>query len=114
MNNINRYLKIAKDAVIKPSEDIDKKIIDRISHIGKSDEKLLDEKFIDYLKKSNSRLYMTIEKIKNNPGTFAAVVIAVFFIIIFIAFMIKVFLSEGKTGGKNNRLSSPKDDTQQE
>ena len=44
MNNINRYLKIAKDAVIKPSEDIDKKIIDRISHIGKSDEKLLDEK----------------------------------------------------------------------
>ncbi|GAH17401.1 unnamed protein product, partial [marine sediment metagenome] len=56
----------------------------------------------------------TIEKIKNNPGAFAAVVIAVFFIIIFIAFMIKVFLSEGKTGGKNNMLSSPKDDTQQE
>lgn len=114
MNNINKYLKIAKDAVIKPSKNIDKKIIDRISHIGKSDEKLLDEKFIDYFKKSNSRLYLTIEKIKNNPGTFTAAVIAVFFIIVFIAFMIKIFSSEEKTGGKNNRLSSSKDDTQQD
>jgi len=114
MNNINRYLKIAKDAVIKPSEDIDKKIIDRISHVSKSDEKLLDEKFIDYLKKSNSRLYMAIEKIKNNPGIFSAATIAVFFIIIFIAFMVKIFLGEGKTGEENNRLSSSKNDTQQE
>ncbi|MBA7564844.1 hypothetical protein ES708_06513 [subsurface metagenome] len=114
MNNINRYLKIAKDAVIKPSEDIDKKIIDRISHVSKSDEKLLDEKFIDYLKKSNSRLYMAIEKIKNNPGIFSAAAIAVFFIIVFIAFMVKIFLGEGKTGGENNRLSSSKNDTQQE
>jgi len=86
MNNINRYLKIAKAAVIKPSEDIDKKIIDRISHISKSDEKLLDEKFIDYLKKSNSRLYITIEKIKNNPGVFIAAAISIFFIIAFISF----------------------------
>ena len=114
MNNINRYLKIAKDAVIKPSEDIDKKIIDRISHVSKSDEKLLDEKFIDYLKKSNSRLYMAIEKIKNNPGIFSTAAIAVFFIIVFIAFMVKIFLGEGKTGGENNRLSSSKNDTQQE
>ena len=107
MNNINRYLKIAKDAVIKPSGDIDKKIIDRISHIGKSDEKLLDKKFIDYFKKSNSRLYITIEKIKNNPGVFAVAAISIFLII---AFMIEVFLGEGETGDGNNRLSSPKDD----
>jgi len=111
MNNINRYLKIAKDAVIKPSGDIDKKIIDRISHISKSDEKLLDEKFIDYFKKSNSRLYITVEKIKNNPGVFIAAAISIFFIITFI---IKVFLGEEKTGEGNNRLSSPKDDAQQE
>ena len=114
MNYINKYLKIAKDAVIEPSKDIDKKIIDRISHIGKSDEKLLDEKFIDYFKKSNSRLYLTIEKIKNNSGTFMAAAIAVFFIIVFIAFMIKIFSSEEKTGGKNNRSPSSKDDTQQD
>ena len=114
MNNINRYLKIAKDAVIKPSKNIDEKIIDRISHIGKSDEKLLDEKFIDYFKKSNSRLYLTIEKIKNNPGTFMAAVISVFFIIVFIAFMIKILSSEGKTGGKNNGSPPSKDDTQQD
>ena len=114
MNNINRYLKIVKDAVIEPSKDIDKKIIDRISHIGKSDEKLLDEKFIDYFKKSNSRLYLTIEKIKNNPGTFMAAVISVFFIIVFIAFMVKILSSEGKTGGKNNGSPSSKDDTQQD
>ncbi len=96
MNNINRYLKIARDAVIKPSDDIDKKIINRISHISKSDEKLLDEKFIDYFKKSNSRLYLIIEKIRNNPGAFTALVAAVIFIIVFIAFMVRVFSSEGK------------------
>ncbi|HEY4695886.1 MAG TPA: hypothetical protein VIH13_03245 [Candidatus Hydromicrobium sp.] len=112
MNNIDRYLKIARDAVIKPSDDIDKKIIDRISHIGKSDEKLLDDKFLDYFKKSNSRVCLIIEKIRNNPGAFAALAIAGIFIIVFIAFMFKIFLGEEKTGGDNHQLSSSKDDTQ--
>jgi len=101
MNNINRYLKIARDAVIKPSDDIDKKIINRISHISKSDEKLLDEKFLDYFKKSNSRVYLIIEKIRNNPEAFTALVATVIFIIVFMLFMVRVFSSREKTAGNN-------------
>jgi len=112
MNNIDRYLKIAKNAVIQPCDDIDKKIINRISNISKHDEKLLDDKFLDYLKKNNSRLYLVIEKIRNNPGTFAALVMAGVLIIVFIAFLFKIFLDEEKIGGDNHQLSSSKDDTQ--
>jgi hypothetical protein len=111
MNNINRYLKIARDAVIKPSDDIDKKIINRISHISKSDEKLLDEKFLDYFKKSNSRVYLIIEKIRNNPEAFTALVATVIFIIVFMVFMARVFSRREKTTGNNRQLSSSKNDT---
>ncbi len=112
MSNIDRYLKIAKNAVIQPCYDIDKKIINRISNISKHDERLLDDKFLDYLEKNNSRLYLVIEKIKNNPGTFAALAIAGVLIIVFIAFLFKIFLDEEKIGGDNHQLSSSKDDTQ--
>ena len=112
MNNINRYLKIAKDAVIKPSGDMDEKIIDRISHIKSSDKRLLDEKFMDYFSKSNSRAYLMLEKIKNNPGVFAVLAIAVISVIIVIAVMAKKNLSEDRTGGENNQSSSSKNDTQ--
>jgi len=111
MNNINRYLKIAKDAVIKPSDDIDKKIINRISHISRSDEKLLDEKFLDYFKKSNSRVYLIIEKIRNNPETFAALAATVIFIIVLIAFMVRVFSRREETVEENRQSSSSKNDT---
>ena len=113
MNNINKYLKIAKNAVIKPSGNMDEKIIDRISHIKKSDEKLLDEKFMDYFKKSNSRVYMAIEKIKNNPGAFAALMAAVLLIIVFTAWAVKIFLGGKKADEGNNQLSSSKNDTEQ-
>lgn len=112
MNNINKYLKIAKDAVIQPCDDIDKKIINRISNINKRDEKLLDNEFLDYLKKNNSRIYLLIEKIKNNPAFFAALAIAGVFIIVFMAFIFKIFLDEEKIGGDNHQLPSSKDDTQ--
>src|SRR3989304_10553169 len=112
MSNVDRYLKIVKNAVIQPCDDIDKKIINRISNISKRDKKLLDDKFLDYLKKNNSRLYLVIEKIKNNPGTFAALAIAGVLIVVFLAFMFKIFLDEEKIGGDNHRLSSSKDDTQ--
>lgn len=111
MNNINRYLKIAREAVIKPSDDIDKKIINRISHISKSDEKLLDEKFLDYFNKSNSRVYLIIEKIRNNPEAFTALAATVIFIIVFIAFMVRIFSRREKTAGNNRQLSSSKNDT---
>jgi hypothetical protein len=110
MNSIDRYLKIAKDAVIKPSDNIDEKIIKRISHIKKSDLDLLDERFMDYFKKSNSRVYLMLEKIKNNPGAFALLVIAVISIII--AFIVKKYLSEDGDGEENNQLSSSKNETQ--
>lgn len=112
MNNINRYLKIVKDAVIQPSDDIEKKIINRISNISELDKKLLDNKFMDYLRKNNSRIYLIIQKIKNNPGAFAALAMAGIFIIFFIAFIFKIFLDTEKIGGKNHQLSSSKDDTQ--
>jgi hypothetical protein len=91
MNSVNRYLKIAKDAVIKPSDNIDEKIIERISNIRKSDMDLLDERFMDYFKKSNSRVYLMLEKIKNNPGIFAFLIIAVSSIVI--AFIVRKYLS---------------------
>ncbi len=112
MNSINRYLKIAKGAVIKPSENMDEKIIQRISNIKKSDRKLLDEKFMDYFKKSNSRAYLMLEKIKNNPGAFAVLAVAVISVIIIIAVIIKKNLSEDNAGEENNQLSSSKDETQ--
>ena len=112
MNNINRYLKIARNAVIQPSDNIDKKIINRISHISRLDEKLLDDRFLDYFKKNNSRAYLVIEKIRNHPGAFAALAIAGVFIIVFIALMFKIFLDEERIGGDNHQLSSSKDDTQ--
>ena len=112
MNNINKYLKIAKDAVIQPSDDIEKKIINRISNISELDEKLLDNKFLDYLRKNNSRIYLVVQKIKNNPGAFATLAMAGIFIIVFIAFIFKIFLDEEKIGGDNHQLPSSKDDTQ--
>jgi hypothetical protein len=76
---------------IKPSDNIDEKIIERISNIRKSDMDLLDERFMDYFKKSNSRVYLMLEKIKNNPGIFAFLIIAVSSIVI--AFIVRKYLS---------------------
>ena len=112
MNSINRYLRIAKDAVIEPSENIDEKIIKRISHIKKSDRELLDEKFMDYFNKSNSRVYLMLEKIRNNPGAFAVLAITVISVIIIIAVITKKNLNKNNTGEENNQLSSSKDETQ--
>ncbi len=112
MNSINKYLKIAKDAVIKPSESIDKKIIERISNIKKSDRALLDENFMDYLKKSNSRVYLMLEKMRNNPGAFAVLMVAVISVIIIIAVLIRRNLNGNNSGEENKQLSSSKDETQ--
>ena len=63
MNNVNKYLRIAKEAVIEPEDDIEDRIIDRISHIGEKDRELLDEDFQDFFKKSNSRTYLLGQKL---------------------------------------------------
>jgi hypothetical protein len=71
---------------------------------------LLDERFMDYFKKSNSRVYLMLEKIKNNPGIFALLIIALISIIV--TCIVKKYLSENRDRGENNQLSSSKDDTQ--
>ncbi len=78
-NNIIKYLRFAKDVVINPEEgNIEEKIIDRIEKVDEKDEKLLDEKYMDYFKKSNSRLYLFSEDVKNNPGRFTAFIVLMF------------------------------------
>ncbi len=114
MNSINKYIKIARDAFIKPSGDIDGKIIDRISHVKKGDNSLLDENFLDFFKKSNSRLYLVAEKVRNNQGAFAALVIAVILIAVFIFFMVKIFSGRREKGGNNYELSSSEKETQEQ
>ena len=102
MDSVNKYLKIAKDLVVKPPEDIGEKIIDKISNIGDSDKALLDEKFLDYLKKNNSRLYLLSEKIKNNPGKFAALASTIALVIIFLGFLAVAYcLSSSENSSKD-------------
>ena len=114
MNEVDKYLKTAKDAVIKPTENIEEKIIDRISHIDEKDKELLDDRYLDYFKKTNSRIYILFEKIRNNPGTFAVLALVVSLILLFAAYIIKMFFSEENSGGGKNKLSSSKDNNQQE
>jgi hypothetical protein len=87
MDTLDKYLKIAKKAVIKPGEgDIEEKILRRLSNIDEKDKKLLDDNFLDYLKKSNSKPYLFSEDLKNNPGKYVilSAVAAIFFAMIFI------------------------------
>lgn len=77
MSSLDRYLKATKDVVIKSgSENIEQKILKRISNVGENDKVLLDEKFLEYLKKSNSRLYLFAEEIKNKPARFVLILLA--------------------------------------
>jgi hypothetical protein len=85
MDNLEKYLKIAKKAVITPEEgDIEEKILKRLSNINEKDKKLLDDNFLDYLKKSNSRPYLISEDLKNNPGKYLmmSAAAAIFFVLI--------------------------------
>lgn len=68
MNELNKFLKVAKDILVNPQCDIENKIIDRIKNLNEEDKKILDEGFMNFLKKSNSRLYFFSKKIKENSG----------------------------------------------
>ncbi len=82
MSKIDRYLKLARNIVIKPEKaDIDEKIINRIENLGEDDKKLIDDRFMDYVRKNNSRLYLFSEDVKNNPGKL--VVLILLFLTIF-------------------------------
>ena len=98
MNDIKKYLKIAKDAVLEPKEKIEDKIIDRISHIGEKDkEELLDDNFKDFFKKSNSRPYVLEQKIRSHPGIFAFMSIMLMGVIALLTYFVKmIFIEENK------------------
>jgi len=93
MNNVNKYLKIVKDAVIEPEDGIEDKIIDRISHIKEKDKNLLDDNFKDFFDKNNSRPYLVGEKIKDYPGAFAFVIIIVLSIFGLVAYFLNMLMS---------------------
>ena len=68
MNELSKFLKVAKDILVNPGCNIENKIIDRIKNLNEDDKKVLDEGFMNFLKKSNSRLYFFNKKIKENSG----------------------------------------------
>ena len=99
MSEVNKYLKIAKDAVIEPEDGIEVKIIDRISHIEEKDKNLLDERFKDFFEKNNSRPYLVGEKIKDHPGTFSFVIIVFLGIFAVFAYFLNILISNNKRFG---------------
>ena len=93
MDNLNKYLKIARNVVIKPEEsNIEDKIINRLSSVNENDKKILDDSFLDYFKKSNSRLFLFTEKIRDNPGKLTALFI---FILLFAGFFMLLLKGGG-------------------
>lgn len=101
MSAIGKYLRLVKKAVIEPSDDIEQKIMGRIANLSDEDRLLLDEKFLEYLKKTNSRLYLVAKKLRNNPGKVAALSILLIFIGIFLAFSFRRRLPSSKDPSKN-------------
>lgn len=90
MGNLEKYLKIVKNVVIEPQKDnIEEKIIHKIENVTEEDKNILDDNFLDYLKKSNSRFYLFVRKIRNNPGKFTLLGIFAGFLIAFIALVLK-------------------------
>ncbi len=95
MGNINKYLKIAKDAVIEPGDRIEDKIMDRISHLKEEEmEEILDDNFRQFIKNSNSKPYQFEQKVREHPGLFALVSIIVMGVIGVLAFIAQLIIRE--------------------
>ena len=95
MGGINKYLKIAKDTVIEPEDNIEDKIMDRISRLKEEEKgKILDKNFIEFLKKSNSKPYQFEQKLRSHPGLFAFISILVMGAIAILAYIAKLILTE--------------------
>lgn len=90
MEKLDRYLKIAKNVMIKPQENnIEEKIIKKLSNINDRDKSMLDANFLEYLKKNNSRLYLFSEKVRNSPGKFVALGLFIALSAGFLAYILK-------------------------
>jgi hypothetical protein len=95
MENINKYMKIAKDAVVEPEKNIDDRIMDRISHLKDEDKNMvLADDFQQFLKKSNSKPYQFEQKVREHPGLFAFVSIMVVGLFAVLAFIAKLIIKE--------------------
>ena len=68
MNKLNKFLKFAKDIEVQPDSDMENKIINKIKNLSDEDKAILDEGFMKFLKKYNSRLYLFKKKLKENYG----------------------------------------------
>jgi len=111
MNDIKKCLKIVKNIIIEPADDIESKIVNKISNISESDSKLLDKEFLDYVKKCNSRIYLICEKIRNNPGKFTILGLITIITIIFTAIIVKEIFDKEISSKKNVFLSSSKNNS---
>ncbi|MCX6384041.1 MAG: hypothetical protein NTV16_06095 [Actinobacteria bacterium] len=68
MKTLNKFFKVAKDIVVDPGNDIENRIMDKIKNLSDEDKVILDDDFMNFLKKSNSRLYLFNKKLKENCG----------------------------------------------
>jgi len=68
MGRLNSLLKIAKDIAVKPGENLEDKIIERINSLKDEEKDSLDKDFLEFLKKENSRLYLFGKKVRENSG----------------------------------------------
>ena len=51
MGRLNSLLKIAKDITVKPGENLENKIIERINNLKDEEKDSLDKDFLEFLKK---------------------------------------------------------------
>ena len=94
MANISRYLKIVKEAEIEPEESIEDRIMDKISNIKEEDrEEILDKKFREFLKNSNSRTYQFEQKVRSHPGLFAMILVMILGAAAILAYIAKLIIS---------------------
>ncbi|MHB1346039.1 MAG: hypothetical protein ACYCXK_00970 [Candidatus Humimicrobiaceae bacterium] len=98
MKILDRFFKYAKDMVVDPGKDIENRIIDKIENLSDSDQEILDEGFLDFLKKSNSRLYYFSKKLKENSGYLIAFGIIGFALVAFLVIEYRNY-SRQKTRG---------------
>jgi len=92
MNNLKKYIKIARDITIRPQDDrVQEKILERISNVGKEDKALLDDDFIEYLRKNNSRLYLFAENVRNNPLRFLLLFSSTLLVLFVLVYEIRKF-----------------------
>ena len=97
MSTLDKYIKQTKNILIDPKkDDLEKKILSRLSSLKEDDRSLLDEKFLDYLNKNNSRMYLFSENIQNNPGKFALIFLSGIIFAGLLAFLAVKIISPSK------------------